>query len=339
MKSKRTNVQEAPEYEQEALEYEEEASEHEQEVSEHEQANESPEEESAEALTIESHPSVPSYPFQIDGPNDLKEFLSEIWNNKKGVKKVRQQRASNKLSERNDSTKGVLNACSDIMRDIKDATGTSTEMTDVKSAQVRDAVAILASELDKFDLANKREIKNFLFQDVYAYIFPGLLRALCKIVDFYAQSFCGDDGSIPTAQLEEIAFFMAAIINLNERAKSTREPELIRDIDVNGQPFDRVVMFHHPRTNPRRHSLEMTQELVGVDWTDLECLTLMEALAKYTAIEFSKPRHMVYRKIIKSHCRPGGALRRFNVLEIVQKSQYLKRMLGDREWTERIPTF
>lgn len=48
---------------------------------------------------------------------------------------------------------------------------------------------------------------------------------------------------------------------------------------------------------------------------------------------------MVYRKIIKSHCRPGGALRRFNVLEIVQKSQYLKRMLGDREWTERIPTF
>lgn len=69
---------------------------------------------------------------------------------------------------------------------------------------------------------------------------------------------------------------------------SAREPELIRDIDVNGQPFDRVVMFHHPRTNPRRYSLEMTQELVGVDWTDLECLTLMEALAKYTAMEFSE---------------------------------------------------
>ncbi|OJD36667.1 guanine nucleotide-binding 3-like [Diplodia corticola] len=410
------------------------------------QMSDAPSDRHAANSTTESCSSDDESNDDSDMLHGLQRRLRRIKANKKGVKKVLEKRDEYELKENNESTKFINRICHDLQKELKGILETSTVSIEIESVQVSEGIRSLARKLSKFDLANGEEIKKFLFQDLYAFIFPCLLETLCSIVNFYV-NFLTKDGppdKIPTSQLTEVAGVMAAIINLDTRAKksaresnvqvpthlsivrptrhnfiaplktlhhrlvqlvarqneqeernkalraeqrrleranlrrqqeaeekaqerafledwgglhiarkevepdvrrwhhldfvplpSAHEPEVIRDLDVNGQPFDRVVMFHHARNPLRRQNLDDE----GVEWTDWECLALMEALAKYTAMEFPNPRYTVYLKIIKKHCGPGGALRRFNVSEIVRKSQYFKLMLEDREWTRLIPTF
>ncbi|KAK8158040.1 hypothetical protein BKA80DRAFT_280346 [Phyllosticta citrichinensis] len=119
----------------------------------------------------------------------------------------------------------------------------------------------------------------------------------------------------------------------------------IDNVDANGEPFDRIDAFDH-RGAAAHHQhggaakqLPVAQEIVGPDWTNDEGLVLMHALDVYGQRNFANPRYEVYAQIIQEHCRLGGALRRFSVLEITEKARYFKRMLAGVDWVDRIPTF
>lgn len=374
----------------------------------------------------------------LDGLDGLQEVLKSIWTDDRGIKKIRRQRRANELRLKNDSAKKLVDDCQDFVNELKDTMEKSTELTEWEVPQVKRTISNLERDINGFNLENKEEVRNFLFQDLYAYIFPCLLRTLCKIVDFNVEFFSRDGATVQAPRLKELVNFTSAIINLGDRAKTSQvkvnsdlvivrptrdyilaplkrfhhslrnllrhqtrqdehrqairmehkllervemrrqreaaeeasrrafwedwrllhlqrkgmEPDsrrwhhldwrhpsasqqkVIRDIDANGEPFDRLVIFNHTR-----NSAEMPQDVVGVDWTDRECLTLMEGLKEYTEMDPKSPRYQVYRKIIRRNCGPAGILRRFNVSEIVQKSMYLKRMLPDSEWAQRVPTF
>ncbi|KAL1649535.1 hypothetical protein SLS58_001591 [Diplodia intermedia] len=248
----------------------------------------------------------------LDGLGHLQEALRNIWTNEEGVKKVREKREENGLQEKNNSTKTVIGVCRGLQDELKDFMKLSAAPDETESTRVSRTIRNLARTLNEFDLANEKEINNHLFQDLYAFIFPCLLRTLCNIVDYYMRVLKRDAApdTIPTSQLAELTGFTAAIIDLDERAKAS-------PVQV---PTQLVIV------KPTRNCI-------------IAPLKRLRRLLVQLVARQSNPRHMVYFKIIKKHCGPGGALRPFSVSEIVQKSQYFKRMLEDREWTRLIPTF
>ncbi|KAF4312527.1 guanine nucleotide-binding 3-like [Botryosphaeria dothidea] len=253
-----------------------------------------------------------SDPNALDG---LVGDLKEIWVDKKeqGVKRIRRQRKKYDLEIRNESSKLLVRRCRDLADDLKSPTKTSTKPTESEGKRLCETIASLGNDVYHFNLEKKDETRNHLFQDLYAYIFPRLLHTLCRIVNFYVQSFSQDtsQATIPALHLQTIVDFTAAIVKLGERARSSK-------VKVDS------ALFIEP---------------LDIEWDDEECLALMESLAKYAKRGYKNPRYTIYCKIIRNHCGPQGILRRFNVTEIVMKSKHIKQMLQDREWAQLIPTF
>ncbi|KAF2679729.1 hypothetical protein K458DRAFT_393574 [Lentithecium fluviatile CBS 122367] len=104
--------------------------------------------------------------------------------------------------------------------------------------------------------------------------------------------------------------------------------------DANGLKFERVPLFKE-RDSPMRPDSSGAEE----GWIDEEYETLIEGLQ-----EFAGPD--VFRKIFKQHCRPGGALRDFNVAEITAQAANIRSTLIAQyqsegwvvdDWIKQIP--
>lgn len=164
-----------------------------------------------------------SDPNALDG---LVGDLKEIWVDKKeqGVKRIRRQRKKYDLEIRNESSKLLVRRCRDLADDLKSPTKTSTKPTESEGKRLCETIASLGNDVYHFNLEKKDETRNHLFQDLYAYIFPRLLHTLCRIVNFYVQSFSQDtsQATIPALHLQTIVDFTAAIVKLGERARSSK---------------------------------------------------------------------------------------------------------------------
>lgn len=332
---------------------------------------------------------------ELDSLDGLHKVLNRIWKDKRGLIKVRQQRKANDLVLKRESTRRLIDSCQGFKNELSEKMKSSTELTEPEATKARSTLTDLGTAVKELDLTDEEEIRKFLLQDVYAYVFPSLLRTLCTAVDFYVQFFCEDDQtSLPTPHLEGISNFTAAIISLHNRAKTSKfkvnselvivrptrdyiiaplkrfhkglcqildkqieqyqhqramqrkqrhteranlrkrqkaveedqrraaaddwrrlhidrkeaEPDIrcwhhldwvpipvanqrrvIRDTDASGEPFDRLDVFDHRKRSGKGTMIaEVAQDLIGVEWTDGECLALMDGLAEYTAMDFSK---------------------------------------------------
>lgn len=116
-----------------------------------------------------------------------------------------------------------------------------------------------------------------------------------------------------------------------------RMPDPNRDVDGDGQAFDRVSVFH-PRVGPPPGLLDRAKELI---WTEGELRALMNALK-----EFQGP--MVYEKTMRAWCPRGMILNKYNVTEIVAAAELMKESF-EREcelhgeevevWVKAIPVW
>lgn len=102
------------------------------------------------------------------------------------------------------------------------------------------------------------------------------------------------------------------------------------DLDANGVQFERVTVFKD-RDWSRRPEQGGGTPLEGPEWTDEQCLALLDGLRIYQGPQ-------VFEKIFKRYCRPGDILRRYNVEEITQQAAYLRKMAIKADETSREET-
>ncbi|EKG12788.1 hypothetical protein MPH_10031 [Macrophomina phaseolina MS6] len=153
----------------------------------------------------------------------LQESLRDIWTDPRGVETILRNREYYGLVTKNESSRGLINRCEELGKLLKDLMKNSRELTEVSEAKAQKSIIELQKEIVEFSLVRKKEIKNHLFQDLYASILPSLLRTLRKMVEFYIRFFSQDarQAIIPTTQLVAILDFTSAIIELEKRARSS----------------------------------------------------------------------------------------------------------------------
>ncbi|GAB1738106.1 hypothetical protein NU219Hw_g2639t1 [Hortaea werneckii] len=114
-------------------------------------------------------------------------------------------------------------------------------------------------------------------------------------------------------------------------------PEPMPEFDHNGIPFDRVEVFKN-RIGPSRAALDA---LSGLVWEPEQLAALDAGLRTYKG-EF------VFESIFRKYCGRGGALRPFNVTEIVacaaDYKKYMEEFQRDsfgevEDWVEQIPVW
>ncbi|KAF2136413.1 uncharacterized protein K452DRAFT_322461 [Aplosporella prunicola CBS 121167] len=142
--------------------------------------------------------------------------LRAIWNNKRGVEMVRSNRKANGLQIKTKTVKTLLRKCK-ALNELCDGTSNPDIAEQSEEDKVKTLISRIRTSVNKMDLHDKVDLKNFLLQEIYAFVFPGLLRVLCNVVDFYVDRYRSDDNSIPTEPLETIVDFTATIIELRER--------------------------------------------------------------------------------------------------------------------------
>lgn len=102
------------------------------------------------------------------------------------------------------------------------------------------------------------------------------------------------------------------------------------DLDANGMRFERVTLFKD-RDGSRQPEQGGGMPPEGPEWTDEQCLALLDGLRIYQGPQ-------VFEKIFERYCRPGGILRRYNVEEITQQAAYLRKMAIKADETSREET-
>ena len=115
-------------------------------------------------------------------------------------------------------------------------------------------------------------------------------------------------------------------------------PNIGRELDFNGDEFERVEVFH-PRFGPPPSFVAEARERVRREWTDDESDALWRALAR-----FSGP--MVLVKTIRKHCGQGGKLHKYSVTEIVTAAAIMRQQLLEAyqpgsapDWVGAIPNW
>ncbi|KAK8211248.1 hypothetical protein BKA81DRAFT_66649 [Phyllosticta paracitricarpa] len=433
-------------------------------VQEREEDSEKEEEDRQSEESSESEASIADNDELLNDENGLfglKQKFHGILNRQAGMREIKKCVKENGLEIESQTARAIESRCAELQKSIREHhaalnghdDGDSREFsskTDVAEA-TRKHTSQITNVLDKLEVDHP---ERFLMQDLYAFIFPALVRSLYVTVDLFVIFFGRADGSMPAPYANHIANFAAAIVKLGDRVrKSNRSPAMhlklkkpvsnhliaplrawhkellgalqrsaakeqreadrqddqrrdelaaqrraeqqrrlaeqqprredwrrlhvlrmkvepdprcwkhlrhvelpkhkddeadraMDNVDSNGETFDRVDAFQHRRGAASHHQnggvakqQQVAQEIVGPDWTNDEGLVLMHALDVYGQRNFANPRYEVYARIIQEHCRLGGALRRFSVLEITEKARYFKCMLAGVDWADRIPTF
>ncbi|KAK3074138.1 hypothetical protein LTR53_003668 [Teratosphaeriaceae sp. CCFEE 6253] len=114
-------------------------------------------------------------------------------------------------------------------------------------------------------------------------------------------------------------------------------PEPEQEYDQNGQPFERVQVFHE-RVGPSPAAVERARSLV---WRLEQTNALADGLREYQGSD-------VFEKVFRRHCPRGQLLNQYNVVEIVTCAADLQEWLQRRqreldgtaqEWVDRIPVW
>jgi len=127
-------------------------------------------------------------------------------------------------------------------------------------------------------------------------------------------------------------------ISDDRKRKHLERPEMCRELDSNGQEFERVEVFRTRIGPPPGFVVEAKARLRRV-WIDEEFDALWQALEHYSG-------PMVLVKTIRQHCGKGGKLHKYSVTEIVTAAAVMRQRLLEAypkghapDWVDAIPNW
>ncbi|KAK8210853.1 hypothetical protein IWZ01DRAFT_295706 [Phyllosticta capitalensis] len=162
----------------------------------------------------------------------LKENMEAILVRREGMRRVRKCVKENSLEIESQTGKALKSRCARLRQLIKDQF-TALSGAEIRASQevlskaeavraIRKHTSQITEVLDNLDLDHP---EKFLLQDIYAFIFPALLRTLYGTITLLDLFFGHQDGSLPSEHARHIANFAAVIVKLGDRVrKSNRSP-------------------------------------------------------------------------------------------------------------------